>query len=113
MQHENELPMIDNTPEAEFEKYEAKFKALADAKRLRIMNLLVRNGKVCVCDLAEMMNLPQSKLSYHLKILLEQQLILVETHGKWNYYQLNQQEVNHVLSEELCCLFRLNTPGCC
>jgi ArsR family transcriptional regulator, arsenate/arsenite/antimonite-responsive transcriptional repressor len=103
-----ELPMASDTTMATFEKYESKFKALADAKRLRIMNLLVQHGKVCVCDLVEMVNMPQSKLSYHLKILLDQDLIHVETHGKWNYYSLNQNEVNHLLSEELCCMFR---PG--
>lgn len=96
-----------------FKKYEAKFKALSDAKRLHIMNLLVQHGKVCVCDLVEMIDMPQSNLSYHLKILLDQELIQVEMQGKWNYYQINQKEVNHILSDELCCLFRLKGPSGC
>jgi ArsR family transcriptional regulator len=108
-----ELPMAPEAAVELFEKYEAKFKALSDAKRLRIMNLLVHHGKVCVCDLVEMINMPQSKLSYHLKILLDQELIQVETKGKWNYYQINQKEVNHILSDELCCLFRLKGSTCC
>jgi ArsR family transcriptional regulator len=108
-----ELPLVPKEEAEAFEKYESKFKALADAKRLRIMNLLVKQGKVCVCDLAEMVDMPQSKLSYHLKILFDQDLIRVETDGKWNYYRVNQQEVAHLLSEELCCLFRPNPSGCC
>ncbi|MBL0385602.1 winged helix-turn-helix transcriptional regulator [Tumebacillus sp. ITR2] len=102
-----ELPIFEEGSDM-YERYEAKFKALADARRLRIMSLLVKHGKVCVCDLAMMLDMPQSKLSYHLKILLDQNLILVDTRGKWNDYQINLNEVNHILSEELCCLFRLD-----
>jgi ArsR family transcriptional regulator, arsenate/arsenite/antimonite-responsive transcriptional repressor len=111
----NELPMVSPLPVHVLETYESKFKALADAKRLRIMNLLVQKGKTCVCDLVEMVDMPQSKLSYHLKILLDQDLIKVEQHGKWNYYELNQVEVNRLLSDELCCLFLLNSKDneCC
>ena len=32
-------------------------------------------GSVCVCDLMEIMEMPQSKLSYHLRILLDAQMI--------------------------------------
>ncbi|TWJ65736.1 Arsenical resistance operon repressor [Bacillus paralicheniformis] len=50
--------------------------------------------------------MPQSKLSYHLKILLDAGLITKEAKGTWSYYSLNEKEINHLLSEELCCLFR-------
>lgn len=65
------------------EKYEKKFKALADQKRLEIMYELCQRGKTCVCDLTEIFDTPQSKLSYHLKILLDANLVLKETKGKW------------------------------
>lgn len=89
-----------------FTHYEARFKALADAQRLKIMNVLVKHGRLCVGDLACLVNMTQSKLSYHLKILLDVNLLHVETCGKWNYYWLNQKEVQNIMSEELCCLFR-------
>ncbi|MGF2616671.1 winged helix-turn-helix transcriptional regulator [Rossellomorea vietnamensis] len=99
-----------DTPKVEmFEAYERKFKALADKKRLHIMNILTEKGEMCVCDLAPLVEMTQSKLSYHLKILLDANVILKETRGTWSYYQLNQQEINHLLSEELCCLFRKNS----
>ncbi|WP_078544104.1 ArsR/SmtB family transcription factor [Litchfieldia alkalitelluris] len=111
------ISLTDVSLESTFEKYEAKFKALADKKRLRIMNEIVQRGNVCVCDLCEIMDLPQSKLSYHLKILLDANLISKVTKGTWSYYELNPKEVNNLLSEELCCLFRADdtTPkdGCC
>ncbi len=105
-----ELP-IANQMDVTFETYEAKFKALADKKRLQIMYELTRRGKVCVCDLADAMGMAQSKLSYHLKILLDANLLIKETDATMNYYELNHKEVNHLLSDELCCLFR--TDRCC
>ncbi|HWO96847.1 MAG TPA: metalloregulator ArsR/SmtB family transcription factor [Bacillus sp. (in: firmicutes)] len=92
-----------------FGHYASAFKALADPKRLKLMNELCTRGQVCVCDLCEIMEMPQSKLSYHLKILMDADLITQEKKGKWNYYELNQSRMNHLLSPELCCLFR---PTC-
>ncbi|HZG57860.1 metalloregulator ArsR/SmtB family transcription factor [Paenibacillus sp.] len=94
-----------------FETYELKFKALADKKRLQIMHVLTQRGKVCVCDLCELVDMAQSKLSYHLKILLDAGLIRRETQGTWSYYELNATEINGLLSERLCCVFR--PSGCC
>lgn len=89
-----------------FEQYEQKFKALADQKRLEIMYELCQRGQTCVCDLTEFFGISQSKLSYHLKILLDADLITKEKKGTWNYYDLNNEQLNHLLSEELCCLFK-------
>lgn len=112
-----ELPInVRTTTTVDFSKYELKFKALADEKRLQIMYELTQRGSVCVCDLCEWVDMPQSKLSYHLKILLDAGLILRETKGTWSYYELNQAEVNRLMSPELCCIFRqveTNESGCC
>ncbi|ASN06487.1 ArsR/SmtB family transcription factor [Virgibacillus necropolis] len=93
-----------------FKHYEKSFKALADQKRLQLLNLLATLSEdyICVCDLMEEMQMAQSKLSYHLKILLQANLIIKEKRGTWSYYSLNHKEINNVLSEELCCLFRRN-----
>lgn len=114
--------MMHDAMQQVFEKYEKKYKAVADQKRLQIMYELTQYGSVCVCELVEKLGLSQSKLSYHLKILLDAELIKKDTKGTWSYYSLNDEEVNHLLSEELCCLFRpspiskLKKPGgssCC
>jgi ArsR family transcriptional regulator, arsenate/arsenite/antimonite-responsive transcriptional repressor len=105
-----EITLQDVSTEKVFEKYELKYKAIADRKRLQIMNILTQKGEISVCDLADLMGMMQSKLSYHLKILLDANIISRETKGTWSYYKLNQNEINHLLSEELCCLFR---PTCC
>lgn len=94
--------------EIQLKRYEKKFKALADELRLRVMYELCQRGKVCVCDLIEVVGLSQSKLSYHLKILLDAELIEGEKIGTWNYYHVNDDEINGLLSEKLCSIF---SPG--
>jgi len=85
--------------------YEKTFKALSDQKRLHILRILATEGRTFVYDLGESLGLPQSKLSYHLKILLDMNFISVEREGKWNYYSANSNEIKRILSPDLCCLF--------
>ncbi|MCA0971681.1 metalloregulator ArsR/SmtB family transcription factor [Halobacillus litoralis] len=101
-----EIQATDVSLDQTFSMYKNKFKALADERRLHILHEITEAGEVCVCDLSEKLHLPQSKLSYHLKILVDANLIHKETQGTWSYYRLNHDEMNHLLSEELCCLFR-------
>jgi ArsR family transcriptional regulator, arsenate/arsenite/antimonite-responsive transcriptional repressor len=99
-----------------FQIFEKKFKALADEKRLEILYVLCQRGQTCVCDLTDVFGISQSKLSYHLKILLDADLIVRETKGTWSYYDINEKELNGLLSEELCCIFRRSSSankGCC
>ena len=100
-----------NLPLEELERYEGLFKALADKKRLQILHILYQKGKMCVCDLCELLELTQSKLSYHLKILLDTNFITKEVSGTWSYYDVNKDAVSKILSEQLCCIFR--PEDCC
>ena len=50
------------------------FKALSDEKRIDILQLL-QNGEQCACVLLEKLNLTQSGLSYHMKILTNSKII--------------------------------------
>lgn len=84
-------------------EYEKLFKAIADETRLHILQILTENGRTCVCDLSEILKLTQSRLSYHLKILLDAGFISVEKEGKWNYYSANPEKLKNILSENLCC----------
>jgi ArsR family transcriptional regulator, arsenate/arsenite/antimonite-responsive transcriptional repressor len=102
----DERRVIMETLKPTFQQYEKKFKALADQKRLEILYELCQRGQTCVCDLTENFGVSQSKLSYNLKILLDAHLIVKETKGTWSYYDINEKEVNSLLSDELCCIFR-------
>ena len=63
------------------------FKALSDETRLRIMALLSK-GELCVCDLMEILALPQSTVSRHLATLRHVQLVEDRRQGVWMFYRL-------------------------
>ena len=60
-------------------------KALADANRLRILNLL-GDQTLCVCDLEEILKLNQSNLSRHLATLRQAGLVTARKQGLFMYY---------------------------
>lgn len=64
------------------------FKALCDPKRLAILEQL-RSGEKCACVLQEPMDLTQSGLSYHMKILCDSGIVVSRQEGKWTHYRLN------------------------
>ncbi len=66
------------------------FKALCDEKRLRILELL-RGGEKCACVLLEQLDLGQSGLSYHMKILVESGIVESRQEGKWTHYTISEQ----------------------
>lgn len=76
---------------------EAKiFKAFCDEKRLRILNLL-QSGERCVCALIEEIDLPQSTMSYHMKILCESGVVEGRQEGKWTHYSINRQGMGRAM----------------
>jgi ArsR family transcriptional regulator len=67
----------------------AIFKALADPLRLRIVRLLLRNGKEAYgAQLARALGIPAYQLSRHLKVLKTTGLIHERKEGRWIYYSL-------------------------
>ncbi len=66
----------------------ARYRALADETRMRIVMCLV-GREVCVCELADHLDVPQPLLSFHLRTLREAGLVQVERRGRWNFYTLD------------------------
>lgn len=72
-------------------KQDAKiFKAFCDEKRLKILSLL-QTGEKCGCVLIDAMQIGQSALSYHMKILCEAGIVLCRQDGKWIHYRLSKE----------------------
>lgn len=71
------------------------FHALGDDTRLRVVEQLAR-GEQCVCDLTAILEIAQSRLSFHLKILKEAGLLLDRRDGRWIYYALNVATLREV-----------------
>lgn len=65
----------------------AVFHALSDETRLAIVKRLAA-GERCVCDLQDLLDAAQSRLSYHLKTLKEAGLISDRRAGRWVHYSL-------------------------
>ena len=66
---------------------DALFKAFADPTRLRILSLLAA-GELCVCDIVEMLELPQPTISRHLAALRNAGLVDVTREWKFAHYRL-------------------------
>lgn len=68
------------------------FKAFCDENRLMILEML-QSGEKCACKLLEELNIAQSTLSHHMKILCDSGIVISHRDGKWTYYSINQQGV--------------------
>ena len=66
------------------------FKAFCDENRLKIISLL-QGGEKCACDLIAQLELGQSTLSYHMKILCDSGIIVNRQEGKWAHYRISEE----------------------
>lgn len=82
------------------------FHALSDEARLQIIQILL-DGEHCVCDLMEHLDIAQSRLSYHLKVLKDAGLVSDRRDGRWSHYALEREPFQE--AERL--LVALRPPG--
>lgn len=64
-------------------------KALADENRLAVLDSL-KLGEKCACVLLEELNITQSTLSHHMKILCDSGLVEYRKEGKWMHYSISE-----------------------
>ena len=72
------------------------FRALADPARVRLVNILAGSGPVCVCELTEPLGLSQPTVSHHLKKLTAAGLLQREQRGRWAYFSINEEAMDHL-----------------
>ena len=82
------------------------FHALSDPTRVQILERL-RSGERCVCELTDVLEASQSRLSFHLKTLREAGLVSDRKEGRWVYYTLVPEAVTALRDA----LDALTTPG--
>lgn len=68
------------------------FKALCDENRLIILENL-QTGEKCTCELLEALNICQSTLSHHMKILTNSGLVKYRKEGKSIYYSFDREGI--------------------
>lgn len=67
-------------------------KALADPKRLRIVDML-SCGELCACKILEEFHITQPTLSHDMKVLITAGIVNVRPEGKWMNYSLNKENL--------------------
>ncbi|MEI8249721.1 MAG: metalloregulator ArsR/SmtB family transcription factor [Synechococcus sp. ELA057] len=70
-------------------------KALADPVRLQVIQALSQ-GERCVCELTGELELAQSRLSFHLRVLRQAGLLHAREQGRWVYYRLESQALQQI-----------------
>ena len=80
-------------------------KAMSDANRLRIIEMLT-SGEKCGCDLLDELQVTQPTLSHHMKVLADCGLVSSYKEGKWQHYSINCtrfSEFKDFLNAISCC----------
>ena len=72
------------------------FKALSDASRLKIIDIL-SCGEKCACDILDNFEFTQPTLSHHMKVLIDCGLVKSRKEGLWNYYSLEISNANKLV----------------
>ncbi len=74
----------------EYQDYVHVFLALSDEKRLRILEIL-HEGEQCANELLARLDISQSTLSYHMKLLCRSGIVAAREDGKWTYYRISEE----------------------
>ena len=73
------------------------FKVFGDSTRVRILYVLA-SSEMCVCDIAEILNMTQSAISHQLRVLKQSRLVKYRRSGKIVFYSLSDDHIQTILS---------------
>lgn len=98
--HEDLLKIVDEKMPEEEELYDLAelFKVFGDSTRIRILFVLLE-AEVCVCDLAQTLNMTQSAVSHQLRILKQNKLVKSRREGKSVFYSLADSHVRTIIDQ--------------
>ena len=91
------------------------FKAFCDENRIQILELL-RSGEKCACTLLDSLNVAQSTLSHHMKILCDSGVVRGRKEGKWVYYSIDPEGAEYaarLLTQQVTLDLRCDGNGSC
>ena len=72
------------------------FKVLADETRTKIAYLLL-NRELCVCDIADILDMSLPAVSHHLRLLRNLRLVKYRRDGKQAYYSLDDDHIDELI----------------
>jgi DNA-binding transcriptional ArsR family regulator len=88
------LHKIDNATSQELAEV---FKVLGDQTRIKILSLLAAEEELCVCDIAEALEMGQSAISHQLRLLRDRGLVGARRDGQRMFYRLADEHVEELL----------------
>ena len=74
------------------------FKVFGDSTRIKILFALFES-EMCVCDIADTLNMTQSAISHQLRILKQSRLVKNRREGKQVYYSLSDDHVRSIIAQ--------------
>jgi ArsR family transcriptional regulator len=90
---EEQMPAVEKLMDlAEF------FKVFGDTTRIRILYVLFQS-EMCVCDIANLLNMTQSAISHQLKTLKQMQLVKYRREGKTVFYSLSDGHIKTIINQ--------------
>jgi len=75
------------------------FKALSDESRVRILNLILKNGEMCISDLELVLDFTQTKTSRHLTYLKNAGILTFRKIDQWAFYYI-KDEVTDIINQQ-------------
>ena len=95
--HQNAVDIaLKNKPEEkELENLTTLFKILGDSTRTKILWILDHH-EMCVCDIANVLNMTKSSISHQLAILREAGIVRFRRNGKEVYYTLDDEHISRL-----------------
>lgn len=67
------------------------FLSCSDTSRLRILNLIMNNGEMCISDLEKILDFTQTKTSRHLIYLKNSDILSIRKYNQWVFYQIKDE----------------------
>ena len=77
------------------------FKILGDKTRIKLLSLLAAEEELCVCDIAESLQMGQSAISHQLRVLRAARLVKFRKTGKEAFYSLDDDHVVKLMRQGL------------
>jgi ArsR family transcriptional regulator len=76
------------------------YKVFGDTTRIKILYALFES-EMCVCDIANIINMTQSAVSHQLRVLKSNRLVKYRREGKTVFYSLADDHVKSILGQGL------------
>jgi len=98
--HEDLVAQVRKAMPEETDLYELAefFKAFGDSTRIKILYVLFES-EMCVCDIAQLLNLSQSAVSHQLRALKQSKLVKYRREGKTIFYSLADSHVRTIIDQ--------------